>query len=254
AMDAALGIVARLSFTEAAEADKAGDVAKAGRRLSGKTESALRAARNHLTSVIGDGDDDKAGDGDSTSEGDKLQMEVTKSELAQAIVAGVREVLKNANNGGDIGEGDIHDNGTVGDDLALAGSTTTRPGVTKQAAEPDAQDVTKQQAAPQGRQDEQDVTKQLKALTDTVGELGGLVAKMARAPRGGGPILTGQLPAGLAPAAEGRQGEVAKSAEDQEIERLEKALQQAGDPMARQHLSMTLTQRKLAAFHRTAGV
>jgi hypothetical protein len=255
AMDCALGIVARLSFTEAAEADKA-DVAKAGRRISAKTESTLRAARDHLTSVIGDGDDDKADTGDTSSEGDKIKMDVTKQELAEAIVAGVKEVLKNANNGGDISEGEIHDNGTVGEDLALPGAGTTRPGVTKEAGQQD--DVTKQV----GQQDagQQDVAKQLKALTEEVarqgeqlGKVDGQVTKMARAPRGGGPILTGQLPAGIAAAGEGRQDGVAKS-DDQEVARLEKQLGEASDPMARQHLSMVLTQRKLAAFHRTAGV
>jgi hypothetical protein len=101
----------------------------------------------------------------------------------------------------------------------------------------------------------QDVTKQLKDLTEYVGKVGGLVAKMAKAPRGGGPILTGQLPAGLQAAGEGRQdGTLTKSEGRQEIERLEKQLDEARDPMARQHLSMTLTQRKLAEFHRTAGV
>jgi hypothetical protein len=106
-----------------------------------------------------------------------------------------------------------------------------------------------------GQSDQQDVTGQLKALTDTVGELGGLVAKMARAPRGGGPILTGQLPAGLTAAGEGRQdGTLVKSGEDQELERLQKQLDESSDPMARQHLSMTLTQRRLAAFHAATGV
>lgn len=250
AMDCALGIVARLSFTEAAEADNA-DVAKAGRRLSGKTESVLRAARDHLTSVIGDGDEnDKADTGSTnTPEGDKIKMEVTKQEFAESVLAIAQEVLKNANNGGDISEGEIHDNGTVNEDLALPGAGTTRPGVTKQAQD-EQDDVTKQAG-----QDQQDVTGQLKALTDTVGELGGLVAKMARAPRGGGPILTGQLPAGLQAAGEGRQdGAVAKSGEDQEIEQLSKQLSETRDPVARDRISMALSQRKLAAFHRATGV
>ena len=245
ALDCALGIVARLSFTEAREADMAGAIEKAGRRLSGKTETALRSARDHLTSVIGDGaDDDKAGDGKTSEKEDTISMELTKSELAEAIVAGVREVLKEAaNNGGDLAEGDLHASGTIGPDLNVPGAGATKPGVTKAAGEPAQQDP------------QVDVSKQLKELTDYVGQLGGLVVKMARAPRGGGPILTGQLPAGLTAAAEGRQGEaVTKSAEDGEIERLEKQLDETSDPMRAQHLSMVLTQRKLERFHNAAGV
>jgi hypothetical protein len=256
ALDCALGIVARLSFTEAAEADHAG-AEKAGRRLSGKTESTLRAARDHLTSVIGDGDKNtKADKGQDSKEEDDIMSSVTKEELAEVFASALKPlteaIAKNANNGGDISEGDLHDNGTVNDDLALPGTSTTRPGVTKQAA-PAEQGT--QEAAQTDTQTMQDVTKQLKDLTEYVGKVGGLVAKMAKAPRGGGPILTGQLPAGLQAAGEGRQdGALTKSEGQQEIERLEKQLDEARDPMARQHLSMTLTQRKLAEFHRTAGV
>jgi hypothetical protein len=51
---------------------------------------------------------------------------------------------------------------------------------------------------------------------------------MAQRPRQGGPHLTGQLPEGLVPAGEGRQGtEVAKSEAEQKIETLRKALADA---------------------------
>lgn len=232
AMDYALGIVARLSFTEAHEADTA-DVAKAGRRLSGKTEGVLRAARDHLTSVIGDGDDNEADTGSTTPEGDKIQMELTKSEFAESVVAIAQEVLKNANNGGDISEQDIHDNGkinTLDDALTVAGEHHPEAGVTKE---------------------QQDVTKQLKELSDQVGQLGGLVTKMAQQPRRGGPILTGQLPAGLGAAVEGRQGEVAKSAHDQEIEQLTKQLDKTRDPNEIQHLTSQITIKQLANAHRS---
>src|SRR5208283_1748762 len=184
---------------------------KAGRRLSGKTESVLRAARDHLTSVIGDGDDQEADTGSTTPEGDKIQMELTKSEFTESVVAIAQEVLKNANNGGDVSEQDVHDNGTINtldDALTVAGEHNPRPGVTKA---------------------EQDVTKQLKEIAAQVDDLSGLVTKMAQQPRRGGPILTGQLPAGLGAAVEGRQGEVAKSAHDQEIEQLTKALDRTRD-------------------------
>ncbi|MGO9903485.1 MAG: hypothetical protein ACLP0J_28245 [Solirubrobacteraceae bacterium] len=60
AMDCALGIVARLSFTEAAEADKADTAEKAGRRLSGKTEGGRHAGHHHA-GCSADGHADDAG-------------------------------------------------------------------------------------------------------------------------------------------------------------------------------------------------
>lgn len=255
AMKCAAGIVARLSFSEAAEATKTavnaegrvisdteGEiVVKVGRKISGKTESVLRAARDHLTSVIGDGEDNKpSGDSADSDEGSKIEMELTKNEFTESVIAIAQEVLKNANNGGDISEGELHADGTIGDDLTLPGSGTDAPGITKET------------------QDD-DVAKQLKALSEQMAaqaELskatGELVTKMAKQPRAGGPILDGRLPSGVTAATEGRDGDsVQKSATDMEVERLEKQLETERDPNQVQFLTSQITLKRLADARRT---
>lgn len=77
ALDCALGIVARLAFTEQVEAMRPDDMAKAGRRLSGKTVQAIKTARDHLTTLLGpDGEEP-----DNTEEDDA----VTKEAIAEAL-------------------------------------------------------------------------------------------------------------------------------------------------------------------------
>jgi Family of unknown function (DUF6582) len=82
AVTCALGIMARLAFLEGAEAAKAGDATKAGKRNSTRDLAALRAARDHLNSVIGDADGNTKSDGEDAAEkaeGEILAM--TKDEL-----------------------------------------------------------------------------------------------------------------------------------------------------------------------------
>jgi hypothetical protein len=79
ALDCALGIVARLAFTEQVEAMKPDDaVEKAGRRLSAKTIQAIHAARDHLAELLGEDTELSAEDGGT---------EVTKAELDTVLAA-----------------------------------------------------------------------------------------------------------------------------------------------------------------------
>jgi hypothetical protein len=67
----ALGIMAQLAFHEGLEAQKSledEDVAKAGKRLSGKSIAALATARDHLNMILGDDDPAKQKDGDSNDD------------------------------------------------------------------------------------------------------------------------------------------------------------------------------------------
>jgi hypothetical protein len=82
-----LGIVARLSFTEATEAEPDG-VAKAGKRLSAKSVEALQAAKKHLANahdqikgLLGD-EDDAEGDDD-----------VKKAELEEMLDSRINPIL-----------------------------------------------------------------------------------------------------------------------------------------------------------------
>lgn len=242
-VEGAAKALALLVLDEVTKSDES--VEKVGRRISGMTMGALTAARDHLTSVIGDGGEQRP-NGQDSSEEEKIQMEVTKEELAEMLASSSGEaakaateatlaaLAKNANNGGDISEGELHENGTIGDDLNLAGSGTTRPGVTK--AEQD---------------EDNDVTKQLEEVKGTLSSLEGLVTKMASQPRRGGPHLTGQLPAGLTEAVEGRQGEqVAKSEDEQKIETLAKQLEDARSDTERANIGYDLTLARLTDAHK----
>lgn len=88
ALDCALSLVARLAFTEAGEASEtdAGDgaVTKAGKRLSSKSEAAIRSARDALSDLLGDGDDQA-----QTEEVEKM----TKDELKAVVTDVVAEAL-----------------------------------------------------------------------------------------------------------------------------------------------------------------
>jgi hypothetical protein len=234
ALQYALGIVAQFSFTEAAEASKEldeGTAAKAGRRLSGKTENVLRAARDHLTSVIGDGDE-------SDSSEEDIMAALTKEELGEAIVTAFQtlEAQKNANNGGDISEGELHANGMIDEDLSLAGkpSGINAPGYGT--------------VGTAGKSEEDTETSELlKAMKSQLDSLGEQVEKFSKQPRRGGPILDGQ--ARVFAAGEGREG-AAKSGEDAEITQLRENFakaQQSGDgskvEQAGQALTMKLLER-----------
>ena len=224
-------------------------VEKVGRRLSTKTETALRAARDHLSRVLGEDSTIQAGhDAGATSEEDEIMTQLTKEELdalvakaasdavkadrkarkARAAKRAEEAAAKNANNGGDIdpaalnaGVHGTHD----ADELSSlgGGANSHHPGASK-------------------------------SLEDRVEELTQLVTKMASRPRSGGPNLTGILPAGVVAAAEGRQGEeVVKSAEDANIERLIKERDDAlagKDANRASEAAYRLTHAELVRMHR----
>jgi len=263
ALECALGIAARLSFHEAAE----GKAEKAYRRLNVGDTGALTAARDHLSAVI-DGAAGANDAGRTTGEEVIKVADVTKEELVEAIAAGtaagVQKALKeekkarkeakkeaaakaeadeaaekNANNKGDISEGDIK-----------ATSQTDAENVSAVGGAVDAEYVNK------GTEDESEgalskqVADQLDTLTKGLRSVEETVAKIAKRPRAGGPSLDGQA-RGVAPAAEGRQGDVTKSSGDVDIEALEKALETEKDPSKRDQLGLKITHAKLVKMHET---
>jgi hypothetical protein len=73
----ALGIMAQLAFHENLEAQKSleeRDIAKAGKRLSTKSVAALAAARDHLTSLLGNDDPAKPSDVEEAEKGSDAAM------------------------------------------------------------------------------------------------------------------------------------------------------------------------------------
>lgn len=84
----ALGIAARLSFTEQLEAMHPDDMQKAGRRLSSASVSALKTARKHLTDLLGpDGEEPQE------SKEDDVTPEMKKA-IEEAIDAKLDPFLK----------------------------------------------------------------------------------------------------------------------------------------------------------------
>jgi hypothetical protein len=258
ALDYALGVVARLSFHEAVESEAAKSaadesVAKVGRKLSGKTADALRAARDHLNAVIDGADnDDQAGDAGSTEE-QEMALTVTKDELGELVVKSVKAVIeeekaakkakkkaaaeeaaKNANNGGDISEADIkptseHD----AYDIQAVGSSVDPTFVNKGAADGEGDETFTKQVA-----------GQLETLTKGLSDVQEMVTRFAKRPRSGGPSLDGQ-PRGLAPALEGRLGDATKGVDDGELEALQKSFDEATDPRQKEQAGEVLTKARL---------
>ena len=261
ALDCAMGIAARLAFQEAASGEAAKNttgVVKAGRTLSGKNELALRAARDHLNAVIDGAEKSKATTGgESTSEEDKIVTEVTKSELAEAIVLGVQaaikaerkqdkkarkaaeeEAAKVSNNNGDLSQADIKPTKeTTSDDVNAVGAGTVKPEFVNKS-ESDMDPAVKA------------VADQISELTKSIASVQETVAKIAARPRPGGPSLDGQA-RGITPAGEGRQSDVTKSAVDAEIETLEKGLAEATNPQIRDEYGQKLTRLRLTRLHET---
>jgi hypothetical protein len=262
ALEFALGVAARLSYHEAAEGEATKSVefiAKVGRTLSGKNESALTAARDHLNSVIAGAQGKQAGDAGDESEEDKIVTTVTKDELAETIATAsaaaaveavkqirkdekkarkAEEAEKNANNGGDVSTGDIKPTSS-----ADADDINSIP----DGGHVDPQYVNKSEAE-DGTLAKQ-VADQLDTLTKEIGSVKETVARIAKRPRAGGPSLDGQA-RGLTPAAEGRQTDgVAKSAEDGEIEQLQKSLETETDPLRQSELGQKLTYARLMKLH-----
>ncbi len=85
ALTAALGIVARLAFTEQQEASAPDAVAKAGRRLSAKSVSAIQAARDHLTQLLGESAGPEESEVNTPLPPEAGGTDVTKAELIEAL-------------------------------------------------------------------------------------------------------------------------------------------------------------------------
>jgi hypothetical protein len=272
ALEYALGIAARLAYGEAAAATAAGDatksvelVEKLGRKLSGTSESALRAARDHLTSVLGDGGSKTAsGAGSNSNEGETIQMEVTKSDFVASVDEIVKarlkaekkaekkaakeakkaaelaaassdetvdEAEKNANNGGDISAADI-----------------------KPKSEQDADDVNSVGGAVNSEYINKGLETAFETITKELGEVKGLVTRMGQKPRSGGPVLDG-TPRGSFPAEGGRHSEtVTKSESGEMIERLEKELEDTKDPQQAADLRLRITRERLYEAHLTGQI
>ena len=253
ALRCAMGIAARIAFEEAAE----GSVEKAGRVVSDKNMKALETAHKHLATVIDGAKTQKAGDAGDDSEEEKIQMEVTKSEFVSSVReilkaerkaerkaakrAAAEEASKNANNDGDVTVADVkatseHD----ANDVQSVGGSVDATYVNKGEADGEPDPVVKQLV---------DQFEELtKGLRDRLESVEGVVTKIAKRPRSGGPSLDGQA-RGLAPAAEGRQGDVTKSTADTDIESLEKSLDEATDPVLKSELGLKLTYARLLRAH-----
>ena len=266
ALEFALGVAARLSYHEAAEGEatkSAEFVAKVGRKLSGKNEGALRAARDHLNAVI-----DGAQNQPESEEDEDIMTTVTKDELTQMVSSSAAasaveaveaymkerrkadkkaaraeaekaEAEKNANNGGDISEADIKPTSSADADDVNAipnGGSVDPQYVNKSEAEDGS--LVKQ------------VADQLEELTKEIGSVKETVAKIAKRPRPGGPSLDGQIRV----PDEGRQGEAAKSEADGVIEQLEKSLDEATDPVEKERIGERLSIERLTRFYQARGL
>lgn len=246
ALESATRLVAFIAAMEEAEGEVTKDL----------DVEKLIDARNTLDVIV---EVTKASSAGSDDEETITVADVTKSELAEAIAASTveavkqafkerkaekqakkeaaaEEAAKNANNGGDISEADIKPTKeTDSDDInAVKGDESAD------------EDATKGDGTAEGELSKQ-VTTQLDTLTKGLADVTELVTKIAKRPRTGGPSLDGQV----RPAAEGRQSEVSKSAEDVDIETLTKSLEQETDPQKKSELGLRLTRARLVKLHET---
>lgn len=248
----ALGLVATLAYHEAAE----GEAKKVGRTISAKTGARLRAARDHLSDLLGEGSTaSTAGNGARASLEEDQMTTITKEELEKFVADSSKKVArqamkaeakkarkalkkemkrqakKNANNGGDItaaqerravsGVADANDVNSVPNGGHIDGEYVNKGKKVKKE-------------------------KAMKSIRAQLSETRELVQKMASRPRSFGPVLDGVSRAGFpAGAPEG----VEKSAGDQKIESLQKALGDATDPQSRDQISRELTLAQLVRAH-----
>lgn len=239
----ALALVASLAYQEHAEAAK--------EQMSEQTWTVLSAALTSLSGLFGEAT--KAGRAGSSSEEEEIMTTtVTKEELAQTIATSVTKAMKrqakrdaqaakkaakkaaklarkNANNGGDITAAEensqvrgVHD----AEDVEAVGGKVKPEYVNK------SKKLTK-------------LAKELESVKD-------LLSKAQSRPRSGGPVLDG-VARGAVQASEGRLGTASKGAGDSELERLEKAMEDAEKdhgPLAdykRQEIGEKLTLARLRA-------
>ena len=248
----ALELVAALAYHEGSEASK-------------------EAVRKTLAAYGGEVNPTNAGNGSSPSEEEIDMATVTKEELQAEIKAtsdaAVKEALKaerklqkakakkaaqkakkkakkmppwmtqkNANNGGDISA------------ETMAGAVHGQHDANDVNAVPDGGHVDGEYINKTTKKGDKKLRKAIEANNE-------LMTKALARPRTGGPVLDGQARAGAFPAAEGRTTEaVTKSGADGEIERLEKALEGAGDAMTRDQVSRELTLARLRQGHESGQI
>jgi hypothetical protein len=291
-LDCAAGIVARLAYAEGAEAMKfEGDLEKAYSRLRAGDEKALRSAHAALSNVLaehdrakqpngGEGADVEAGSSEP-SEGDKIQMELTKEELADQIAASTKKAVadaqkaeakkaakarkaearkaerkaqrtaekalyaqfaqKNANNAGDITVQQMED-GVNGEHDA--------DDIQMVGGKPDpkytAKALKKAMKKAAKKQALAEVKGQLKALSAETQTVGQLVKSFANRPRSGGPVLDGIPRGGLFAASENRLGDGPQGGPDRVIKSLEDRIEKSSDALERQTLGLELTKMRLS--------
>ena len=248
ALESATRLVAFISAMESAESAE-----KSGQVLSGKNLTALETAHKHLSDVL-DGAKKETGDAgtESTMKEEMLHMDIS----TEQFVAGIREVVKaerkaekkaakmaaeeaaeaekNANNDGDI---------TAQQEEAGVKGETDAANIQSVGGSVDSQYVNKGE----GEGDEPEPDPAMKKIEDGLEKLSKQVEQFSKRPRSGGPSLDGQA-RGVAPAAEGRQGEVTKS-EGDVIESLTKALADETNPVVKDELGRKLTYERLVRMH-----
>lgn len=277
ALQSAFKLVANIAFLESLEGE--GTVTKAGKVLSAKNVAALEAAHKHLTGVI-EAAKDKASSASETADKETLVTELTKSELAESIAAGVKEVLKAEREAEKVEQAEKAEKlaaakaliaeeaekGNVDGGPNTGGSQSNNNGEISEAdikptKETDSNDINavkdekgEEGEATKAESDTPDeftkqVETQLEALTKGQAALQELVTKIAKRPRPGGPSLDGQG-RGIAPASEGRQGDATKG-EGDEIESLVKSLEGTKDPTQKQAIGYRLAHARLMKAHET---
>ncbi len=265
ALDAALGVVARLAFSEGAAGTALAQ--KSGRVLSAKNEEHLRQARDHLNHVLAGVNPTKAGE-PGESEEDQIMTTVTKEDLA-ATIAGAsaaavkaamaeerKQAIKAAKKAAKVERKAAKKNANNGGDITAQQEQAQVRGIA------DASDVN---AVPNGgKTDSQYINKakdgkalkavagQLEATAQNLARLEEQVSRFANRPRNGGPVLDGQA-RGAFPAAESRLSKGADKSADPELEGLSKAVESASDPYHKADAAQQLTLARLRKAHE-AGV
>lgn len=257
ALDYALGVVARLSFHEAAE----GQATKAGRVISGKNVQELTAARDHLQAVI-DGAQGKpaASADDSDKESDKIMTTLTKDELESIAADSATAAVKAAF--------DKQDE----ERKAKKARKKAEKGAAEEAAKNAIEAGAPKDDGPNGKADSNDVTaipdgghvdpqymnkqleemqKGLEQMQAQFAQTSELVERIAKRPRHGGPVLGGHAPQGA-----GDPAAVAKG-QDDGIQQLAKALADAnasGTPQQIEAAGEAYSRAVLTAFNAARGI
>ncbi|MHB8490620.1 MAG: hypothetical protein ACYDA6_00175 [Solirubrobacteraceae bacterium] len=263
ALDCALGIVARLAFTEQQEADAPADdatVAKAGKKLSAATTNRIKAARDHLSAASTHLSGLLGEDADTT---DSKETEVTKAEieamLSEALGAAVAEAVTKELEAISAAaalapatepteptpaESEVakSDGDSAASDEPVAKSETDTPATTPATA--DLTEVVKAAVADAQSATSEVIKAALAPLSEVFKGLEDRLAVVEAQPAPGGPLLSGAAHADT-------NGFVAlrgQASGDAETVRLQKALESAGSPNEREAIANEISQRNLTRF------